>query len=94
LGTAIKTASGARKEAGDVSRAKQTAEKVRSDLAALNDKLEAEIDALDTAFDAQSESLEELLVRAKTTDVHVHFVCLAWMPYRKTDDGRLAPAWQ
>jgi hypothetical protein len=94
VGTAIKTASGARKEAGDVSRAKESAKKVRSDLAALNDKLEAEIDTLDTAFDAQSESLDELLVRPKTTDVHVRFVSLAWMPYRKTDDGRLAPAWQ
>ena len=36
VGTAMRRASGARKEAADVDRAKQTAEKVQSDLEALN----------------------------------------------------------
>ena len=93
VGTAIKTAGSARKEAADVARAKQTAEKVRADLEALNEQLEREVDALDTAFDAQAEELDEIVVRAKTTDVHVPVMALAWMPYSPDSKGRLRPAW-
>jgi hypothetical protein len=93
VGTAIKTAGGARKEAADVARAKQTAAKVRADLEALNQQLQEEIDALDTAFDAQAEELEEGIVRAKTTDVHIAVLALAWMPYSADSKGRLRPAW-
>ena len=93
VGTAIKTAGSARKEAADVARAKQTADKVRADLEALNARLEKEVAALDTAFDAQHEELEEIIVRAKTTDVHVPVMALAWMPYAPDSKGRLRPAW-
>jgi hypothetical protein len=93
VGTAIKTAGSARKEAADVARAKQTAAKVRADLEALNAELEREVDALDTAFDAQTEELDEIVVRAKTTDVHVPVMALAWMPYTPDSKGRLRPAW-
>jgi hypothetical protein len=93
VGTAIKTAGGARKEAADVARARQTAEKVRADLEALNAQLEKEVAQLDTAFDAQTEELEEIVVRAKATDIHVPVVALAWMPYSPDSKGRLRPAW-
>ncbi|HNP63134.1 MAG TPA: DUF87 domain-containing protein [Woeseiaceae bacterium] len=93
MGTAIKTAGSARKEAADVERAKATAEKVRSDIAALNEKLEDEIAALDTAFDAQTEELDEIVVRAKSTDIHVAVTGLVWLPYTNDEDGRLKPAW-
>ncbi|MDH3533421.1 MAG: ATP-binding protein [Gammaproteobacteria bacterium] len=93
MGTAIRTASGARKEAGDVARAQETAEKVRADLAALNEALEAEVAALDTAYDAQTEALTEIPIRPKTTDIHVPLIGLVWMPYRDVGDGRLQAAW-
>ncbi len=93
VGTAIKTAGSARKEAADVARAKQTAEKVRADLEALNRQLEKEVETLDTAFDAQAEELDEIVVRAKATDVHVPILALAWMPYTPDSKGRLRPAW-
>jgi hypothetical protein len=93
VGTAIKTAGSARKEAADVARAKQTAEKVRADLEALNRQLEKEVEALDTSFDAQAEELDEILIRAKTTDIHVPVLALAWMPYSPDSKGRLRPAW-
>ena len=81
------------KEAADVARARQTAEKVRADLEALNAQLEKEVAQLDTAFDAQTEELEEIVVRAKATDIHVPVVALAWMPYSPDSKGRLRPAW-
>jgi len=93
VGTAIKTAGGARKEATDVKRAIEIAKKTQADIDALNATLEEEITELDTAFDAQAETLEEVVVRAKTTDVHMPVIGLAWMPYAADEKGRLRPAW-
>ncbi|MDJ0709445.1 MAG: DUF87 domain-containing protein [Woeseiaceae bacterium] len=93
MGTAIKTAGSARKEAQDVERAKQTAEKVKADIAVLNKQLEEEVAKLDTAFDAQAEDLDEIVVRAKSTDIHVAVTGLAWLPYVPDENGRLRPAW-
>ena len=42
---------------------------------------------------AQAEELEEIVVRAKTTDVHGAVLALAWMPYSADSKGRLRPAW-
>ncbi len=93
MGTAIRSASGARKEAGDVARAKETAKKVKSDLAALEAALQEDIDALDSAFDAQAEELDEIQVKAKATDIAIPMVGLLWMPYRKSEKGKLESAW-
>ena len=93
VGTAIKTATGARKEAADVARAKQTEKKVQADLKALNKQMQIEIDELDTAFDAQAEELDEIVVRAKATDIHVPILGLIWMPYAPDSKGRMRPAW-
>ncbi len=93
MGTAIRTAGGARKEAQDVERARQTVEKVNADLAALNAELEKEVAALDTSFDAQAEELDEIVVRAKSTDISVAVTGLVWLPYTKGEKGRLRPAW-
>ena len=93
MGSAIKTASSARKEAADVKRAQQTAAKVKTDIAALSKALAKEVAALDTSFDAQSEALEEIVVRAKSTDIYVAVTGLVWLPYTTGEKGRLTPAW-
>jgi uncharacterized protein YgbK (DUF1537 family) len=93
MGTAIKTAGSASKEAADVERAKQTAEKVKADIAALNKQLKQDVADLDTSFDAQAEELDEIVVRAKSTDIHVAISGLAWLPYTADEKGRLRPAW-
>jgi len=93
IGTAIKTATGARKESADVKRAEETAAKVKADIEALNQALSKEVATLDTSFDAQAEALDEVIIRAKSTDIHVPLVGLAWMPYQADESGRLRPAW-
>ena len=93
MGTAIRSATGARKEAGDVARAKQSAARVQADLETLSAELEREVAALEGSYDAQAEELTEIEVKAKTTDIHVPFIGLVWMPYRKSGKGRLEPAW-
>jgi hypothetical protein len=80
-------------EAADVERAKQTAAKIKADMAALNKQLEKDVADLDTAFDAQTGELTETVVRAKSTDIHVAVTGLAWLPYAADKKGRLRPAW-
>jgi len=94
IGSAIKTAGGARKESQDVARAEETAARVREQLAALEQELADEVAALDTAYDAQTEELQEIVVRAKTTDIHLAVTALVWLPYAADAKGRLRPAWQ
>ena len=94
FGTAVRSAGRARKEAADVKRAKETERKVQADMQALSKALESEIAELDTAYNAQDEALDEIVVRAKSTDVHVSLIGLLWLPYEKNSDGRLTPAWQ
>lgn len=94
VGTAIRKAGSARKQSGDVDRAKETLERAREELAELNERLEAEVDELAGDYDAQSVELEERVIQAKTTDINVVRVALAWMPYEDSGDGRLKAAWQ
>ncbi len=91
IGSAVKTAGGMSKEAGDVARAEETVARVEAELAELNGRMEEEVAALDTAFDAQSAELEEIPVRASASNIRVHFVGLLWVPHRRTGDGRLVP---
>jgi hypothetical protein len=93
MGTAIRSASGAHKESADIKRAEQTADKVKAEIEDLSRELEKEVAALETSFDAQTEELEEIVVRAKSTDIHVPFIGLVWMPYQLDEKGRLRPAW-
>jgi hypothetical protein len=94
VGTAMRKAGSASKQAGDVKRAQQTAEKVRVDLAALNEKLSTEVEALSDSFSAQDVELTEIPVRPKSTDIHIPIIGLAWLPYAKESDGRLRAAWR
>jgi hypothetical protein len=93
FGTAIRSASGARKESADIKRAEETVRKVKADIEALSRELKKEVATLETGSNAQSEELKEIVVRAKTTDIHVPLVGLAWMPYSADEGGRLRPAW-
>jgi hypothetical protein len=91
IGTAVKTAGGMGKEAGDVARAEETVARVETELAELNAQMEQEVADLDTAFDAQHAELEEILVRAVASNVGVRFVGMLWVPHRRTADDRLVP---
>jgi len=66
---------------------------VKADIVVLSKELEKEVAALDTSFDSLSEALDEIVVRAKSTDIHVAVTGLVWLPYATGDNGRLSPAW-
>jgi hypothetical protein len=93
VGTAIKGVGRMRKEAGDVERAKETAAAVKQQLTELGQEFDQEVAKLNMAFNAQDEELPEVLVKAKSTDINIHFVALAWAPYYRAADGSLSSAW-
>lgn len=93
MGTAVKGIGGLQKEAGDVARAKETAEAVRAQLRDLEAEFEKDVEKLGNAFDAQSERLEEILVKPKITDVHVQLIGIGWFPFARAEDGRLSVVW-
>jgi len=67
-------------QAGDVGRAKDTVESLQQQSADLQAEFQAEVDALETTVDPQSEVLEALTVRPKKADVVAKLVALAWAP--------------
>ena len=64
-----------------------------SELVALDKRLQSEVSALNTSFDAANEALDEIVIRAKSTNIHVPLIGLVWMPYRSDENRRLRPAW-
>ena len=94
FGTAVKSAGRMRKERLDVARARETATAVKHEMAALDERLQSDIDRLDAAFDPAGEALEEVMVKPQSTNITLEVFGLTWMPYRKDAAGRLAPDWQ
>lgn len=92
VGTAVRKAGRLGKQSGDVRRAEQTVEKVRDELLELERQFDVDVDAFDDAYDAQTEELATVTVRAQSTNIHVRFVRLGWIPYIEDADRRLRPA--
>ena len=80
------------KERSDVARAAQKVDDLQQQLADLESQLQQEMDAIDLAHAPESAPLDTLEIRAKQTDMHVTELALAWVPFRRGPDGRLARA--
>jgi len=92
IGTAVSKAARLKKEAGDVDRARETAEAVRQEMAELERQLEDEING--TGFgDTIETGIEESFIRPRASDVTVVLLGLLWLPYAKNSQGGLAPLW-
>lgn len=93
VATATRGAGRAMQQSGDVARAQETLAAEQAKYAELEAKLQAEVDALGAAYDAQQEQLEAVVVRAKSTDVQVQLCALLWVPYTKDANGLVRKAW-
>lgn len=80
VGTAARGAGRVSRQSSDVTRADETVQALSAQYEELQSALQAEIDALGASFDAQSEELEEVVIKAKAADVTVPLVALAWTP--------------
>ncbi|HEY0928647.1 MAG TPA: DUF87 domain-containing protein [Gemmatimonas sp.] len=94
LGTAARGMGRASQQAGDVDRANESVQALYEQKAALDATLQGEIDALGASYDAQAESLEPVVVTAKSGDVRVQFVALVWLPFLRDDHGLQTAAWR
>ncbi|MCC6430572.1 MAG: ATP-binding protein [Gemmatimonadaceae bacterium] len=94
VGTAARGMGRAAQQSGDVTRASESVEALRQQYADLEATLQGEIDALGATYDAQAESLESIAIKAKSGDVHVQLVALAWVPYAKDASGMTTAAWR
>jgi hypothetical protein len=93
IGSATKQVGRVAKEQADVARAEETAAAVREEIRQLEQALEAEVAGLAETFDPETEALEPIQIRPKSTDIHVHFVALGWAPYVRQARGTTVPAW-
>jgi hypothetical protein len=76
--TAARSVGRASKERADVAHAEADAEAIRGQIAALNTELEAEIDALESQFDANTVRVETVPIRPKKADITVEDLALVW----------------
>ena len=78
----------------DVVRAQERSEAIRLQLSELDERLQEDIYKIELSTDAQTEELETISVKPKSTDIDFEIFGLAWMPYRKDIDGGLKPDWK
>jgi hypothetical protein len=91
--TAVRGASRAFKEAGDVDRSKETVEVYKADLEELENAFKAESDTLAASLDAMNQEIVPLNIRPTKQDIMVKALVLVWMPYLIKSDGSSEPAW-
>jgi hypothetical protein len=89
----VSRANRSRKEAGDVERAQDTVEAIRERIRQLEADFSADIAALTAKIDPLTEQFEKLHLRPAKTDITVQLLALGWLPYWRSHDGILEPAW-
>lgn len=93
IGSAVKRAGRMGQQSDDVRHAKEVLQETRSNMEELNTQFEKDITRLELSFDAQTEKLEPVVVKAISANIQVHLVGLTWLPYYKNEAG-LTPAWE
>ena len=88
--TAVRGFGRIQNESGDVNRAQENASSIRTQLNDMQSELQREIDGLSASFDAQTEPLETITIAPKTTDIAIHFVGIAWAPFKSGEPGQAA----
>jgi Helicase HerA, central domain len=88
--TAARGAARTAREQGDVSRALEGQTAAEAELQALDAAFQAETEQLRSA--AGEPSLDELSLRPRKSDTQVEQLALVWLPYRVGPDGRAEPA--
>jgi Helicase HerA, central domain len=87
---AVRSASQAFGQHGDVGRADETVEGIQVQLQELNAQLEAELSALEAGN--PDEALEEIRLKPKSTEINLELLVLVWVPYTRAN-GKLEPAY-
>ncbi|WP_373096097.1 helicase HerA domain-containing protein [Zhongshania sp.] len=91
-GSAVSKANRIRKESQDVEDAQENAEALRSQLTELERALQQELATMGEQWDSQLEQLEEVVIRAMASNIHIPLLGLLWRPYWQAPDGFTEPA--
>ena len=91
--TAMRGAGRAASERGDISRAKEKAGVLRTQLKELEGRFEDDIDALEAAIDIDTLDVTEIRVACRKTDLDIHPLTVVWTPWRVGPDGIAEPAY-
>ena len=92
IGVTARSAGRMSKESSDVARAEQKLDALKADYADLDAQLQREMDDIDLTASPESAPLETVEIQATQTSMHVAEMALAWVPFRRGPDGRLARA--
>lgn len=92
--TAVRGVGRSMKEQQDIGRAEDTVEAVDQRLADLEAELRADMDALEAKLDAQTEQLETISIKPKKANIAVQLVALAWAPFWLDAQGVATAAWE
>ena len=79
-GTAARRAGNMQKQSADVKRAQARATAIEEDLDELRIDFEDEVAVLEDAYDAQTDELKEIVVRARSTNIQVKWLGIQWRP--------------
>jgi hypothetical protein len=79
VSTAARGAGRAAQQHGDVARAEESVEALRAQYAELERKVQDEVDQIGASYDALKDPLETIPITARSSDVRVQFVALAWV---------------
>lgn len=91
-GTSMRSASKIAKERQDVARAEETVESLREELDALEEEFTRETEQLHERFTEDVLELQELLIKARKSDLSVEQVTLVWTPWILDAIGMAQPA--
>ncbi|MGQ9844750.1 MAG: ATP-binding protein [Caldisericia bacterium] len=81
------------KEQQDIERAKETLQKYQQDLNELELEFQSEVEKLSQKIDPLTEKLETIVIRPLKKDIQLKLFSLVWLPYFKSSDGKMTPAW-
>jgi hypothetical protein len=93
FGTAMRSASRIRKESMDVNRAQETFEATKLQLEELDQRLQEDIERIEAGLVPDEDSIQEVRVKPKSSDMTLEFFGLIWLPYRRDARGQLSPDW-
>jgi hypothetical protein len=94
MGTAVRSAARSQKEKMDVVRARERAESIHQQLTELESRLQEDIDKIEYSMDPESETLDEINIKTKSTNITLELFGLAWLPQRKNAEGQLSSDWR
>lgn len=94
VGTAARGVGRAAQQSSDVTRANESVSALQQQHADLEASLQSDVDTINSSYDAQTEELERMPIKARSGDIHVQLVALAWLPVATDSAGLTTPVWR